>query len=84
MAQYRAARLNNGLTDYICIDPCIVNEIRDLWNKGIITYGSCCGHNLFESFVNVDESNIQQMLSLGYIQNHPDKNRKDTFHLKSA
>ena len=31
--------------------------------------------------VNVNESNIQQMLDMGYKQNHPDKTRKDTFEL---
>ena len=36
------------------------------------------------SFVNVDARNIEQMLEMGYEQNHTDKRRLDTFRLKSA
>ncbi|MCK9273343.1 hypothetical protein M0P65_07445 [Candidatus Gracilibacteria bacterium] len=82
MSKYKESRIKNGLSDKVSIDPCIIEEIKELWNKGIITYGSCCGHNLYESFVNVDESNIEQMLSMGYVMNHKDKSRKDTFRLK--
>lgn len=84
MISYKKARLKNGLSNFICIDPCIFNEIKHLWKLGIITYGSCCGHNKLESFVNVDKNNIQQMLNLGYVQNHKNKERKDTFKLKSV
>ena len=84
MEVYRKNRMKEGFSSIIPIDPCIYDEICDLWDKGIITYGCCCGHNKFESFVNVAECNIEQMLQMGYIQNHYDKNRKDTFRLKSA
>ena len=84
MHKYRESRIKNGLSDKICIDPCIYDEIIFLWSNGVITYGSCCGHNKTESFVNVDESSIQLMLNMGYIQNHVDKTRRDTFKLKSA
>jgi len=83
MGKYRTDRRDNGLSESICLDPCIVSEIKELWKAGIITYGSCCGHNKREPMVNVDESNVEQMLSMGYIQNHPDKTRKDTFKLKT-
>ncbi len=84
MAEYRYNRVHSELSDKICIDPCIYFEIEYLWGKGIITYGSCCGHNKGESFVNVDARNIAQMLEMGYKQNHTDKSRLDTFRLKSA
>lgn len=84
MKEYKEARLQNGQSLTICIDPCIVDEIKELWRLGITTYGSCCGHKKAESFVNVDEKDIEKMLSHGYVQNHPDKSRKDTFRLKSV
>lgn len=84
MSKYSEAREKAGLDPTVCIDPCIVDEIQDLWSKGIITYGCCCGHNLHESFVNVDNSHVELMISLGYKMNHEDKTRKDTFKLKSA
>lgn len=31
--------------DHICIDACIVPVIQHLWDKGIETHSSCCGHN---------------------------------------
>ena len=29
----------------ICVDACIVDQIKALWAKGIETGGCCCGHN---------------------------------------
>jgi len=29
----------------ICLDFCIVNDVKLLWKNGIGTGGSCCGHN---------------------------------------
>jgi len=84
MEAYKQARLKNDMTPQISIDPCIVEEIKWLWEQGIITYGCCCGHNKFESMVNVDDVNSKQMLEMGYIMNHQDKSRTDTFKLHSA
>lgn len=84
MKSYKEARLQNGQSQTICIDPCIIDEVKELWDLGIITFGSCCGHNKAESFVNVHDKDIDRMLELGYVQNHIDKSRKDTFKLKSA
>ncbi|MFS0489911.1 hypothetical protein [Leadbetterella byssophila] len=80
----RERRLKNGLTSTVTIDTCIVEEIEYLWSLGIVTLGCCCGHNKTQSMVNVADENIQDMLDMGYIQNHPDPSRKDTFRLKSA
>jgi hypothetical protein len=29
----------------ICIDACIADAIKMLWDNGIVTRGCCCGHN---------------------------------------
>jgi hypothetical protein len=29
----------------VCIDACISEQIKMLWQNGIWTLGSCCGHN---------------------------------------
>jgi hypothetical protein len=84
MSGYRQARLKAGLSSIIGIDPCIFDEIKALWAKGVITYGSCCGHNLNQSMVNVADECIDTMLALGYVPNHPDPKRRDTFKLLSA
>lgn len=84
MSAYRASRLANGLSDTISIDPCIYGEILQLWQHGVITYGCCCGHNYLTPMVNVADESIDKMLALGYIQEHPDPERKDTFRLKSC
>ena len=34
--------LPNG--EEVCIDACIANVIQHLWNDGILTLNSCCGH----------------------------------------
>lgn len=75
--------LENPEVKTVCIDPCIVDEIKELWELGIITYGCCCGHNYLNPFVNVDKRNIRQMLDMGYVMNHTDRMRFDTFRLKS-
>ena len=28
----------------VCIDACIAPVIQELWDNGIVTKGSCCGH----------------------------------------
>lgn len=84
MSIYRYKTILDGRKPTICLDPCIANEIKQLWSLGIITYGCCCGHNILPSFVNVDDKDIFTMIELGYVQNHTDLSRKDTFKLKSA
>lgn len=29
----------------VCIDECIADVVQHLWNNGVVTEGSCCGHN---------------------------------------
>ena len=82
--EYVANKQVNGISGSVCIDPCIMDEIQSLWDKGILTLGCCCGHNILPPFVNVADEHIQQMLDMGYIQDHWDSKRKDTFRLKSV
>jgi len=83
MSEYRENRLKKGLSDKVCIDPCIIEEIKSLWDQSIITYGSCCGHNMVEGSVIVDESCIDKMLELDYVNTSRHHN-KDIFKLKSV
>lgn len=29
----------------VCVDACIADAIKMLWENGVKTYGCCCGHN---------------------------------------
>lgn len=51
----------------ICIDKCLIDEIKYLWSLGIKTTGCCCGHNKLEGFIGVDFDDIPKMKTLGYI-----------------
>ena len=85
MAVYKQARLDKGLSGTISIDPCIFEEIKHLWSLGISTGGSCCGHNTHDPMINVlYKKDIELMLELGYVQEHWDPTRKDTFRCKSV
>lgn len=48
------------------IDDCLVDEIKDLWSKGIHTLGCCCGHSENVGFIQVERTDFQKMLDLGY------------------
>lgn len=48
------------------IDQCLVDEIRFLWSKGVVTTGSCCGHGINQGMLNVLESSVNKMIELGY------------------
>ncbi len=69
----------------VCIDPCLVDEIKYLWSMGIRTTGHCCGHNdpdLKEhSYIGVEEEDIPHMKKLGYKKriNPYDEKREDEF-----
>lgn len=69
----------------ICIDTCLVDEIIDLWHKGIITTGCCCGHNTHHSYIGVIDGHVSRMLSLGYeVLFNPNRPMdRDTFKAKS-
>ena len=50
----------------VSIDNCIIQEVSDLWKKGIKTIGSCCGHNKTVPTIVVPESENSKMQALGY------------------
>lgn len=50
----------------IGIDWCIYQEVLDLWNRGITTCASCCGHNIRSGSIMVMEKDIEKMLDFGY------------------
>lgn len=49
-----------------CLDLCIAQEVMQLWLKGIITEGCCCGHNYLPGYIQVTEEFIPEMIALGY------------------
>jgi len=42
----------------VSIDKCLVEEIKHLWSKGIITGGCCCGHGAFDPNIIVSPESI--------------------------
>lgn len=52
--------------DGCLIDICVVDEIKYLWEQGIHTYGSCCGHGKTNPSVCVHEKDFAKMEKLGY------------------
>ena len=41
--------------DSVCIDFCIVEDIKKLWDNKIPTLNSCCGHNIRPKSIVVDK-----------------------------
>lgn len=57
---------------FVTLDICIIPEVKWLWDKGIKTINSCCGHgdkNL--AYVAVGDEHRDQMDELGYLP-HPE------------
>lgn len=61
-------RLQLNYTPSACIDGCIADAIKELWNKGIETTGCCCGHNIERGWVSVHQAWHEDMFKLGYEQ----------------
>lgn len=85
MREYHDNRVEAGMSDYgICVDSCIVDQVVLLWENGVRTYGSCCGHNKVQGMINVDERDYEKAISLGFepyvFSNEP--SRKDTVKTK--
>jgi hypothetical protein len=49
-----------------CLDRCIAEEVMQLWMKGIVTTGCCCGHGKVAPFIGVATEDIPKMKELGY------------------
>lgn len=51
------------------IDNCILDELQELWKLGIVTYASCCGHNIVNGSIIIDdEISAKKMRELNYLQ----------------
>ena len=48
------------------IDNCILEEIKGLWESGVQTTESCCGHNKSAPYIAVVPEHAEAMRSLGY------------------
>jgi len=70
---------------FLCIDKCLIDEIKYLWSLGIKTTGCCCGHNKIEGFIGVEFDDIPKMKALGYIvrRNEIRPNDEDSFYPKT-
>ena len=76
----QVSMLNPWTDKLVCIDVCIATEIGFLWNNGVKTLNSCCGHNIPMDYIHshcqggsivVEEENIQKMKELGYMNLGP-------------
>lgn len=54
----------------ICVDACMVPELKLLWREGIRTIECCCGHGKRLGYVAVDDASHEKMFELGYAP-HP-------------
>lgn len=70
----------------VCLDPCIAAEVIELWRKGIVTTGCCCGHKKHPAYIGVMDEFIPSMKKLGYeVQpNNSDFSREDSFYPMSV
>lgn len=57
------------LSPNVCIDGPLVDEIRNLWSKGIRTTGCCSGH-AGEPYIGVAPECIASMEQMGYIHRY--------------
>ena len=69
----------------LCIDKCLIDEIKYLWSIGIKTTGCCCGHNKLEGFIGVNFDDIPKMKALEYIvrRNEVRPEDEDSFYPKT-
>lgn len=58
----------------ICVDKCLVKEIKELNEIGIKTIGCCCGHGRLQGFIQVQRNYVSKMKELGYEEIPVDKN----------
>lgn len=51
----------------VAIDCCLSSEIAWLWQQGIVTHGSCCGHgDPSKAYIGVYDEHTARMRELGY------------------
>lgn len=76
---------NTEVINGVEIDKCLIPEIKWLWNNGIETLASCCGHNKIEPTIIVKSKYIDKMKQLGYknIINYIYPEKKNLFLAKT-
>lgn len=62
----RYNRPERDIREYITIDRCLVDTIKELWAMDIVTTGCCCGHGIRQGYIGVLDKHIPQMKKLGY------------------
>ena len=55
------------------VEKCILWELTHLWERGIMTLCSCCGHGKYTARIVVAEEDAQKMRDLGYEEISPDE-----------
>ena len=58
--------LNHRDDHLVSIDTCIATEIGYLWNNGIKTLNSCCGHQKVDASAIIDPGSYDAIEELGY------------------
>lgn len=48
------------------VDSCLEKEILELWGRGVVTLGCCCGHRETSGVISVLEKDVHIMEELGY------------------
>lgn len=66
----------NKEREFVGVDKCIAKELMKLWGLGIITTGSCCGHNMTVGYIGVTEEYKNIMRVMGY-KNRFNESRPD-------
>lgn len=75
--------LKESYPNGVCIDVCIALEITNLWNAGVKTLNSCCGHGATAASIVVADESINEMIELGYQLDPNYPNRSDIFLAKT-
>jgi hypothetical protein len=84
--RHMKGRSEGSSNEKICIDACIADEIKSLWDLGISTTGCCCGHQKLQGYIGVIDKDIDIMKILGYEvhKNNVRPNDEDSFVPKST
>jgi len=68
--------------DPVCIDTCIAPDISVLWQEGVRTLNSCCGHQKLPPSVVVEGTSVRLMETLGYAHDTTYPDRADIFSFR--